>query len=61
MLFGASKYDGQFGCLYEIVYLHLNNYFDFHVRLSIPFLFRFRVSVPPKTNFNSFKRITKCH
>ena len=34
MLFGASKYDGQFGCLYEIVYLHLNNYFDFHVCLS---------------------------
>ena len=34
---------------------HLNNYFNFHIRLS------FRPSVRPETNFNSCSSLTKCH
>ena len=43
---------------YIYLYAHLNNYFDFHVYLSI----RPSGSVrPSETNFNSCKRITICH
>ena len=40
---------------------NLNNYFDFHVCLSIRPSVRSSGSVRPKTNFSTCKRITKCN
>ena len=49
--------------IYPSYFLHLNNYFNFHVRLSFrpSVLRRPPSSVRPKTNLNSCGSLTKYH